>query len=158
MTVASLKGVYLFRDLDATELHQLESFCGQQVVASGDDVFRHGDPARAFYVIHLGTVRIHRESATIDEIEVAMLGTGAHFGELAWLTREKRSATATAQERTELLRLDYDAMMRLVEQNPRLGVKVYRALARAIAGMLHETTDDLIFAREMNARQHQAGA
>ena len=154
MAVASLKGVYLFRDLDATELHQLESICREQIVASGDDVFRHGDPADAFYVIHLGTVRITRESATIDEIEVAMLGTGAHFGELAWLIRDKRSATATAQERTELVRIDYDAMVRLVDQNPRLGMKVYRALSRAIAGMLRETTDDLVFARTVHARHH----
>ena len=156
MAVASLKGVYLFQQLDATELHLLESICREQVVASGDEVFRHGDPADALYVIHLGTVRIHRESATIDEIEVAMLGTGAHFGELAWLTRDKRSATATAQERTELLRMDYDAMVRLVEENPRLGMKMYRALARRIAAMLRETTDDLVFAREMNARRAEA--
>ena len=156
MAVASLKGVYLFHQLDAAELHLLESICREQVVASGDEVFRHGDPADALYVIHLGTVRIHRESATIDEIEVAMLGTGAHFGELAWLTRDKRSATATAQERTELLRMDYDAMVRLVEENPRLGMKVYRALARRIAAMLRETTDDLVFAREMNARRAEA--
>ena len=156
MAVASLKGVYLFQQLDATELHLLESICREQVVASGDEVFRHGDPADALYVIHLGTVRIHRESATIDEIEVAMLGTGAHFGELAWLTRDKRSATATAQERTELLRMDYDAMVRLVEENPRLGMKIYRALARRIAAMLRETTDDLVFAREMNARRAEA--
>ena len=85
-----------------------------------------------------------------------MLGTGAHFGELAWLTRDKRSATATAQERTELLRMDYDAMVRLVEQNPRLGMKMYGALARRIASMLRETTDDLVFAREMNARRTEA--
>jgi len=156
MAVASLKGVYLFQELDATELHLLESICREQVVASGDDVFRHGDPADALYVIHLGTVRILRESTTIDEIEVAMLGTGAHFGELAWLTRDKRSATATAQERTELLRMDYDAMARLVEQNPRLGMKIFRALARRIAAMVRETTDDLIFAREMNARRLEA--
>lgn len=153
MIAARLKGTYLFEDLDADELSRLESICSAQTIAPGDDVFRHGDQADALYVINYGTIRIHREGATVDEIEVTTLGSGFPLGELAWLNRGKRSASATALERTDLTRIDYDGLTRLVQQVPSIGSKMYRALAHRIAAALRETTDDLIFARNINARR-----
>ena len=153
MRTATLKGIYLFEDLDAHDLSRLEAICSAQTVVPGDTVFRHGDDAHALYVINYGTIRIHRDGPAVDEIEVTTLGMGFHFGELPWLNRGKRSATATALERTELMRIEYGALSRLLEATPAMGLKVYRAVARAVAAALRETTDDLVFARDISARR-----
>jgi len=154
MRAATLKGIYLFSELDASELSRLEAICALRTVAAGDDVFAHGDQADALYVINFGTVRIHRGSAEVDDIPVTTLGIGAHFGELPWISHGKRSATATALERTELTRIDYAALSRLLAEHPAMGVKVYRAVARQVAQALRTTTDDLVFARTIHARHH----
>lgn len=154
MRAATLKGIYLFADLDPSDLGRIEAICTVRTVASGDDVFGHGDDADALYVINHGTVRIHRGGASVDEIAVTTLGTGAHFGELPWISQGKRSATATALERSELTRIDYAALSRLLDERPAIGTKVYRRIARQMAAALRATTDDLVFARDINARHH----
>ena len=154
MRAATLKGIYLFADLDPGELSRLEAICTVRTVAAGDDVFVHGDDADALYVINFGTVRIHRGSAEIDEIPVTTLGTGAHFGELPWISHGQRSATATAFEKTELTRIDYGVLSQLLAERPAMGLKVYRTIARQVAMALRTTTDDLVFARTIHARHH----
>jgi len=47
------------------------------------------------YVIKSGSVRIHRKSSGAGSIEVAFLGTGAHFGMMAIVDDGTRSVTAT---------------------------------------------------------------
>ena len=155
MRAATLKGIYLFAELDPSELSRLQAICAMRTVAGGDDVFNHGDVADALYVINYGTVRIHRDTPEIDEIAVTTLGTGAHFGELPWISRGTRSATATALEKTELTRIPYASLSHLLADQPAMGVKVYRALARQMASALRTTTDDLVFAR-IHARHHSA--
>jgi len=154
MRAATLKGIYLFADLDPGELSRLEAICAVRTVAAGDDVFAHGDEADALYVINFGTVRIHRGSTEMDEIPVTTVGTGALFGELPWVSQGKRSATATALERTELTRIEYGALSRLLAEWPAMGQKVYRTIARQVAMALRVTTDDLVFARTIHARHH----
>jgi CRP-like cAMP-binding protein len=154
MRAATLKGIYLFAELDSSELSRLEAICTLSTVPAGDDVFSHGDRADAIYVINYGTVRIHRGSRDIDEIPVTTLGSGAHFGELPWISQGQRSATATALEKTELTRIEYGALSRLLAEQPGMGLKVYRTIARQMAFALLTTTDDLIFARNVHARHH----
>lgn len=155
MPAATLKGIYLFADLDPSDLNRLEGICTVRTVAQGDDVFRHGDDADALYVINYGTVRIHRGGASQDEIAVTTLGTGSHFGELPWISQGKRSATATALERTELTRIGYEALTRLVSESPAIGMKVYRRLARQVTAALRTTLDDFVFARDINLRHRE---
>jgi len=153
MVTKQLNGVYLFEHLDATELKRLEAICTARTVAIGEHVFSHGDASDALYVVNYGTIRIHRGGAVVDDIGVAMLGTGSHFGELGFLDGGKRSATATAMERTELTRIEYGSLARTLEHTSSMGLKVYRALAQRIGGALRETTDDLLFARDTSARR-----
>jgi CRP-like cAMP-binding protein len=148
-----LKGIYLFQDLDASELNTLEAICMRETVAAGSEVFQQGQDADALYVINFGSVRIERPGDKVDAIAVTTLGTGAHFGELPFLDRGKRSATATALERVELTRIEYERLQRLLDGIPGMGLKVYRALARRLAGALRQTTDDLQFARETSSRR-----
>lgn len=154
MPAATLKGIYLFADLDPSDLSRLEAICTVRTVAAGDDVFRHGDDADALYVINYGTVRIHRGGASQDEIAVTTLGIGAHFGELPWISQGRRSATATALEKSELARIGYASLSRLLVERPEMGLKVYRRIARQMAAALRSTTDDLVFSRDINLRRH----
>ena len=100
----------------------------------------------------MGSVRVLQKGHAGDAIEVAVLGSGSHFGEMAFLDQEKRSATVEALEKTEVLRVDYDKLRAALSTNPVIAVKFLRAMALFLCGRLRVTTNDLSFARELNLK------
>jgi CRP/FNR family cyclic AMP-dependent transcriptional regulator len=145
------KNIYLFKDLSPKELEQLSEIATVETFNPGDEVFSEGDKAVSLFVIKFGTVRIRR-SGKEDVVEVAQLGTGGHFGEMAFVDGEPRSATVVALERTELVKLDFDRLRNFFEKNPAVAVKAYRSFAHFLCGRLRITTMDLSFSREKNIR------
>ena len=81
---------------------------------------------------------------------MAALGTGSHFGEMAFIDGESRSASATALERTELIIVPYEKLKELANSEVHLSEKFHRELALFLCGRLRVTTSDLTFSREKN--------
>ena len=102
----------------------------------------------ALYVISFGSVRIHRKASDGDKIEVAILGTGSHFGEMPFLDDEPRSATVVAVEKTDIVSISYEKLSSLLENHPEISIKFYKSLSRFLCCRLRITTTDLGFARE----------
>ncbi len=100
----------------------------------------------------MGSVRVMQKTAAGDMIEVAVLGTGSHFGEMAFLDNEARSATVEAIEKTDVLRVDYEKLQVVLGRQPSIAVKFLRAMALFLCGRLRVTTTDLSFARELNLK------
>lgn len=152
MSAANLiQNVYLFKELTPNELEQVGQIAKTTGYNPGDEVFSEGDTASALYVIKHGTVKI-QHSGKSESINVATLGTGSHFGEMAFVDGEKRSATVSVIEKAELVSLDFQDLRRLLDTHPAIAVKVYRSLAHFLCGRLRITTTDLSFAREKNMR------
>lgn len=145
------KNIYLFKDLSSQELEALSAISSVETFNPGDEIFSEGDQAVSLFVIKFGTVRIRRTGKD-NTIDIAQLGTGAHFGEMAFVDGEPRSATVEAMERSEIVRIDFDKLRTLFENTPAMAVKVYRALAHFLCGRLRVTTMDLSFSREKNIR------
>jgi CRP-like cAMP-binding protein len=146
-----LQNVYLFKDLSANELAEISEFSKLETFNSGDEIFSEGDTAHSLYVIKYGTVKIMHSSRG-ESTEVATLGTGSHFGEMAFVDGEKRSATVMATERTDIVRIDFAELRGLLEKNPVIAMKIYKAFSHFLCGRLRLTTNDLSFAREKNLR------
>jgi cAMP-dependent protein kinase regulator len=71
----------------------------------GSVVITEGDPGTSMYVIASGEVKVYTRG-TAGTIYLARLGEGDFFGEVSVLTGKPRTATITASQRTEVLRLD----------------------------------------------------
>lgn len=146
-----LQNVYLFKDLADKELDLVTRIAKLESFGPGDEVFCEGDEATSLFVIKYGSVKI-QHSGKNDSIDVATLGTGSHFGEMAFVDGEKRSATVVVMERAEIVRIDFTELRQVLEAHPTMAVKVYRSLAHFLCGRLRVTTTDLSFAREKNIR------
>ena len=74
----------------------------QQKYKKGDDIIRQGEKGDTLYLLQTGSVVITRKVNPRDENEeptvLAKLPKNTHFGEIALLTEEPRSATVTALE------------------------------------------------------------
>lgn len=67
----------------------------QKKLTKGEIIFREGDPSDACYVVKSGKIVITKAKGN-SEIELASLGPGAMFGEMAFFDGKPRSATAKA--------------------------------------------------------------
>ncbi len=147
-----LSNIYLFKKLNDDDLELISKISRVETYPTGDDVFTQGDKAMALYVIKFGSVRVHQKTSQGDSVSVAQLGTGSHFGEMAMLDGELRSASATAIEKSEIIYLEYTGLEKILNENPRIAMSFYREMAHFLCGRLRVTTNDLSYAREKNLR------
>jgi predicted MFS family arabinose efflux permease len=80
---------------------------------AGTAVIREGEPGDRVYVIRSGRVRVSKRGT-----QVAELGAGDYFGEIALLRDVPRTATVTAIDDVEILSLERDEFLSAVTGSP----------------------------------------
>jgi len=76
----------------------------------GSVIISEGQPGSSMYVIASGEVKVFTNGAGGSSLYLARLGEGDFFGEVSMLNGKPRTATITASQRTELLRLDKEKL------------------------------------------------
>ncbi|MGD0434829.1 MAG: cyclic nucleotide-binding domain-containing protein [Bryobacteraceae bacterium] len=85
----------------------------------GDIVCRQGDIADSFYLVRLGFVKVS-EPHPGGELVLAYLGRGGYFGEIGLLGEGRRTATCTALDHVELVRIHADEFHQMVDRFPEI--------------------------------------
>lgn len=86
--------------------------------APDEVVVRQGDPGDAFFAIAEGGVRIVHQDRAGQSIELAQLGEGDFFGEMAMLQAGRRTASAITRADTTLLVLPRSVLEDVIRQYP----------------------------------------
>jgi len=81
-------------------------------------IFTQGDAAEAVFYIQAGKVKLTVVSQQGKEAVIAILERGAFLGESCLAGQAVRTATATAVEDSSLVRIDKDAMIRVLHEEP----------------------------------------
>ena len=89
-----------------------------------------------------------------DGEEIARLGAGSHFGEVALLDHKERSATVQTTERTELIRLDRDRFEQLLASDHKLAADVFHTFCIYLCGRLRRTSEQMAFFKDLAAHHH----
>jgi CRP/FNR family transcriptional regulator, cyclic AMP receptor protein len=100
-------------------------------VNPGDCVFKEGDDGDKMYIIQSGNIRISKILEGTDH-ELAVLGKGDFFGEMAIVTNEKRSATAVSLNKTDLLAFDKQGFLSLINKNAKIALNIIEKLCRRL--------------------------
>jgi CRP-like cAMP-binding protein/rhodanese-related sulfurtransferase len=108
----------LFADIPKSIVHEITQIAQEKVVPAHTIVFRQGDPGDSFYIINSGAVRVFRKGREGVEIELARLGQGDSFGEIALLTGEPRSGYVEALEKTHLTVISKDQFDQILKNHP----------------------------------------
>jgi MFS family permease len=96
-----LRSAPMFAALGPAELERLARTIDVESVGEGAAVCVQGEPGEHFYFVERGTARVLR-----DGMDVATLGTGDFFGEIALLRDIPRTATVEAVSDLDLLVLE----------------------------------------------------
>jgi CRP-like cAMP-binding protein len=109
-----LKRVPLFGSLNDRQRRKLARLCRERNVNAGTTIVKEGLMSGVgFFVVAEGEAAV-----TIGGKEVARLGPGDHFGELALITRQERSASVTAQTPMRCLEIRFWDFRDFARANP----------------------------------------
>jgi CRP-like cAMP-binding protein len=109
-----LKRVPLFSDLDDRQLRKLGEHFRERKLAAGTSVVQEGTMSGVgFFVVADGEVSVSKGGE-----EVATLGPGDHFGELALISERERSATVTAKTEVRALEIPFWDFRDFAHANP----------------------------------------
>jgi cAMP-dependent protein kinase regulator len=87
----------------------------------GSIIIGEGEPGTSMYLIVSGEVKVYTRGpgkGGPTSLFLARLGDGDFFGEVSMLTGKPRTATITASQRTELLRLDKEKLDNALAKYP----------------------------------------
>ena len=91
-------------------------------------IFHENGEGDAFYIVKKGVVRIFHEAKdpvdTDEEVDVAMLGDGDFFGEMALISEKTRNATAKTKEESEVFKLKKEDFIQLVSSNTNMASRI----------------------------------
>ncbi|MFQ5676330.1 MAG: cyclic nucleotide-binding domain-containing protein [bacterium] len=141
--IAILRRVPLFKGMKKRSLREFEKLAHRRSYRADETIFWEGEPGVGMYIVQAGTVAIYKGGIDNEREELAKLGTGEFFGELALLDESPRSATAVALDDSQILGLFRPELLELIERKPRLGNKFLFNLALLIGERLKHTNAEL---------------
>lgn len=97
----------LLYNLTERQLWQLARAMGETRYKKGDTVFRQGELGDTFFIVRDGGFKCTNEQG----VELARVGPGGCFGELALLRREPRAASVVALSDSQVLTLSREAFV-----------------------------------------------
>jgi pyruvate,water dikinase len=136
--VAVLQRVDLFSGMDRRQTEQVSRLLKERRFAKGETVIMEGSGGAAFFIIESGEATVSSKG-----VEVATLGPGDHFGEVALIDGGPRTATVTAATDLVCYGLTFWEFRPLVERSGTIGWKLLEALAKRLRSAASSGKKDL---------------
>jgi len=127
-----IRSVEVFSQLTVEELYRFAWIAREVDFAAGEVIFREDDLGDDFYVVVQGKVECASRSG--DDREV--VESGQSFGLYSVLTREPRSATATALEDTFGISLGAEDLFSLLSNNMEIVVSIFKHFTKKLGPSL----------------------
>ena len=139
VTAAWLKNTELFSVLEEIQLGVILSRSSIESFPQGRTIFHQGDEAHRLYVLIEGTVTLAVETGEkIDMMTSTIDKEGAIFGMPCLLEPFRYNVTATCLKPSKVLIIAADQMIKLIEQDPKMGMEIMRKLASIYFKRLNE--------------------
>jgi CRP-like cAMP-binding protein len=107
---------------------------------------RQGEPARTFYLVESGLLKLVQVTAEGEELIVRFVGAGEPFGGVVALDQTRYPVTALAVEPTRLRAWSKAALVPLLERYPQVRLNIMREMAAHM-------TDALTRVRELTTER-----
>jgi len=131
--VSILRNAKLLQGVADETLHRIAALARPQSVDEGEVLYAVGDPARSAYVVASGRLRFTLGADGRPTASGSIIPAGDVLGWAALLVDQpRRIATVVALEPCQLLVIEGKALLRLLEDDPRVGYLVMQRLAKMI--------------------------
>ena len=138
LKVEVLKQMPVFKNLTYWELVRVLNVTEARSYEPGATIIREKEAGDELFIVLDGRVRLEAKGTFI-----VTLGRGDHFGEMALVDREPRSATAISDGPSRLLTLHRRDFYEIVRKESAVGVKLLFAFVQSLSDRLRKTTEEL---------------
>lgn len=128
-----------FEEFSAAEMNCFARQASLRSCPAGTVLFRKGDIGSYLFFVVEGEVEVRLESASLKQVIIATFGSGSCIGEMAILDDYPRSATIMVTKPAELLLFSRDRFEAICTQQPALGIKFLKGIARNLSLRLRQT-------------------
>ncbi|MBS1611637.1 MAG: cyclic nucleotide-binding domain-containing protein [Bacteroidetes bacterium] len=125
--VLLLKSLSIFAETPENVLAEVAEILEEEDRAAGELIFNDGEVAHCMYIIFKGEVRIHKDGHTL-----AVLKENDFFGELSLLDTETRSASASTNTETLLLKIDQEPFYEIMESRVEVARGIIKTLCKRL--------------------------
>jgi len=129
----------LFQKLAPEQLAALEPACRQRRLSKGEMLFQKGDPAKGFFVVVFGQIKLAFPSAQGNEKVVEILGPNQSFAEAVMFMDRPYPVFAEALADSLLLHIGSAPIFALLETDPLFA----RRMLAGLSTRLHSLVQDV---------------
>jgi hypothetical protein len=133
----------LFRPLNDREILRVLQVTDVVDYGNGETIIGEGDKGEELYIVLTGQAKVSRNGA-----ELAMLNAGDHFGEMALVRSQPRSATVVSDGNSELMVIRRTEFFEILRKEHQLAVKLLWQFLGVLADRLADTSRELGAAKE----------
>ena len=130
-----VRGLKLFASFTEHEIDALMGVLRERPMNPDEPLFRQGQPGRACYIIRDGKIRVTIGQDDAEQ-ELAVLGAGDLFGQVALIDGGRRSANCIAYGTTVLLALDRNEFDLVFRSGSSFAFKFMDVITRILVGQL----------------------
>lgn len=141
--IKRLKAMRLLSQIPERQLAGLAEFLRIKELEAGAVVFQEGSTGMSLYFVSSGRVRISKSGPDGSSSDLAFLGPGDFFGEMALIEEATRSASAIAHGPCVLFELFHGDLTRWVKTNPQQAVQFFAELVHLQSNRLRRTSNEL---------------
>ncbi|WP_455269812.1 cyclic nucleotide-binding domain-containing protein [Rhizobium herbae] len=134
--IALLSLVPLFADIDDDKLRLIAFGAERRRLNRGQQLFREGAPADCAFAVASGSITLTRNLVDGRAEVVDTVGRGTLLSELAMISFVERKFTATAEEDSEVIRINRPLFRRMLEEYPEVAVVVEGRIKANLQAMI----------------------
>ncbi len=128
----ALANLALFQGFSEKQITWMAERLHCKTFATGTNIITIEHPGDVIFFIVSGTVKVHVEQASGNDVVLAILGRGDTVGEMSLLDSAGRSASVITLEETTLLWMDRQTFQNCLQEIPALALNLVRMLSQRV--------------------------
>jgi CRP-like cAMP-binding protein len=124
----------IFRAMNKSFVKKIMNVSTTESYEQGDLLFQQGDPAKQFYILLKGRVKLILGET--GQAVYIVSHAGEAFGWSSLIDRETYTASAECMTPAKLLRFDQEKVLRILEEDPANGLVFFKRLADILGNRL----------------------
>jgi hypothetical protein len=129
---AAIKNLGFFKGFSDADIWELIRACTWQTFSPGQSIIREGDMDNSFYIVLSGVVIIEKAGSVVN-----LLQEGDCFGEMGYLARARRIASAIARTEVSLMKVNDSTIDRAAEGTQ---LRFHKSFVRTLIDRLTDAT------------------
>lgn len=161
--IEKLRNIPLFSGLSEAMLGEFSGYFKQTAYPAGTVIFKEKTMGDSLYIIVDGEVVIEKalDERGAEFKQLAILGAGEFFGEMAVIEGQTRFAQARAGRDSALYEVGREQFFAFIKEHPQTGISIFTQIMRVTMRRLQHTSSELTMLFDLSrmlTQQHKSPA